>query len=113
MFREIAGDASGNAVIVKPNLGSRSRQVRQHHDLAALRHAFDKAKQLTPYPVVEEELRGFVFRITLVGGAIAGVMRREPPHVIGDGLRIPFRRSSRVRIKILCVAVRSSIAIRN
>ena len=34
---------------------------------------------------MEEELSGFVFRITLVGGAIAGIMRREPPHVIGDG----------------------------
>jgi len=95
MFAEINGrrdsdDSSaggaGGAVVVKPNLGSRSRHTYVGiADLAALRHAFAKAKELTPYPVVEEELRGYVFRITLVGGKVAGVMRREPPHVIGDG----------------------------
>lgn len=73
-------------VIVKPALGSRSRHTYMHltniHDL---RTAFIKAKQISPHVVVEEELFGFVFRITLVGKKIAGVMRREPPHVIGDG----------------------------
>src|SRR4029077_14616037 len=54
-------------------------------DIASLRHAFLKAKEVSPYPVVEEELPGFVFRITLIGGAVVGVMRREPPHVVGDG----------------------------
>lgn len=74
------------AVIVKPNLGSRSRHTYVNiTDLDALRHAFIKAKELSPHPVVEEELSGFVFRVTLIGGAIAGVMRREPPHVVGDG----------------------------
>jgi D-alanine-D-alanine ligase-like ATP-grasp enzyme len=76
----------GDAVIVKPAIGSRSRHTYIHlTDIAALRHAFKKAKELSPRVVVEEELTGFVFRITLVGGKIAGVMRREPPHVIGDG----------------------------
>jgi cyanophycin synthetase len=77
----------GGSVIVKPNLGSRSRHTYVNiTTLDALRHAFLKAKELTPYPVIEEELRGFVFRITLVGGAIAGIMRREPPNIIGDGI---------------------------
>ncbi len=73
-------------VIVKPNLGSRSRHTYVHlTDAAALRTAFDKAKQLSPWVVVEEELHGYVFRVTIVNGAVAGMMRRESPHVIGDG----------------------------
>jgi D-alanine-D-alanine ligase-like ATP-grasp enzyme len=76
-----------DAVIVKPAIGSRSRHTYIGIiDVEALRHAFKKAKQLSPRVVVEEELHGFVFRITLVGGAVAGIMRREPPHVIGDGI---------------------------
>jgi hypothetical protein len=93
VFREIVGEkdmangAKNNAVIVKPAIGSRSRHTYVHiTDLTALRHAFKKARELSPRVVVEEELSGFVFRITLVGGAIAGIMRREPPHVIGDGI---------------------------
>jgi len=83
---EAAFHAIGGPVVVKPNLGSRSRHTYINvTDLATLRHAFKKAKELSPRVVVEEELKGFVFRVTLVGGKIAGVMRREPPHVIGDG----------------------------
>lgn len=79
-------NAVGTTVIVKPAIGSRSRHTYLGiTDLASLRKAFIKAKQLSPYVVVEEELSGFVFRITLIGGQLAGVMRREPPHVMGDG----------------------------
>ncbi len=86
VFREINNENSGGTVIVKPNLGSRSRHTYVGiADITALRLAFVKAKELTPYPVVEEELCGFVFRITLVGGKTVGIMRREPPHVTGDG----------------------------
>lgn len=85
IFKEIV-TGKDDAVIVKPAIGSRSRHTYIHiTDLDALRHAFKKAKELSPRVVVEEELSGFVFRITLVGSRIAGVMRREPPHVIGDG----------------------------
>ena len=79
-------DAIRGPVIVKPNLGSRSRHTYIHiTDKETLRHAFMKARELSPYVVVEEELPGFVFRVTLIDKKIAGVMRREPPHVIGDG----------------------------
>ncbi|HEY5220697.1 MAG TPA: hypothetical protein VIJ29_00915 [Candidatus Paceibacterota bacterium] len=85
IFHEIVVNEN-TAVIIKPSIGSRSRHTYIHiTDVEALRHAFKKAKELSPRVVVEEELVGFVFRITLVGGKIAGVMRREPPHVIGDG----------------------------
>ncbi len=90
IFYEIAKDAKNKngAVIIKPAIGSRSRHTYVNiTDVEALRHAFKKAKQLSPRVVVEEELSGFVFRVTLVGEEIAGIMRREPPHVIGDGTR--------------------------
>lgn len=81
-FNEIGGP-----VIVKPNLGSRSRHTYVHiANIDDLRHAFKKAKELSPFAVVEEELKGFVFRVTLVAGEVAGIMRREPPHVTGDGV---------------------------
>ena len=35
--------------------------------------------------IVEEELLGPVFRITFVNQKLAGVLRRDPPQVIGDG----------------------------
>lgn len=85
VFREIVTD-DNSAVIIKPHLGSRSRHTYVNiTDVDTLRHDFLKAKELSPRPVVEEELRGFVFRVTLVGGTVAGVMRREAPHVMGDG----------------------------
>ncbi|HVN26609.1 MAG TPA: hypothetical protein VMT99_03090 [Candidatus Paceibacterota bacterium] len=78
----------GGPVIVKPAIGSRSRHTYMHiTTLDALRHAFKKAREISRRVVVEEELPGFVFRITLIGGRIGGIMRREPPHVIGDGRR--------------------------
>lgn len=90
VFHEIVGMGMGAdmtaAVIVKPNIGSRSRHTYVNiKTVEALREAFVKAKQLSPWVVIEEEIPGFVFRITLVGGKPAGVMRREPPHVMGDG----------------------------
>lgn len=74
-------------VITKPNLGSRSRHTTTHIvDEKGLLEAFHKARQLSPWVVIEEELVGFVFRITLIGGKLVGALRREPPFVIGDGI---------------------------
>src|SRR3989344_3773976 len=64
-------------VITKPNLGSRSRHTLIHIDTPEkLVYGFKKAKKLSPLVVVEEELRGFLFRGTLIGGKLAGVVRR-------------------------------------
>lgn len=74
-------------VITKPNLGSRSRHTMIHinteNDLLV---GFYKAKKLSPLVVVEEELRGFLFRGTLVGGKLVGVVKRDQPEVTGDGV---------------------------
>ena len=74
-------------VIVKPYSGSRSRHTTIHlNDEASFLKAFRSAKVLSPLALIEEELLGFVHRGTLIGGKLVAVMRREPPHVIGDGV---------------------------
>jgi cyanophycin synthetase len=74
-------------VITKPNLGSRSRHTLIHIDTPEkLIYGFRKAKKLSPLVVVEEELRGYLFRGTLVGGKLVGVVRRDQPEVEGDGV---------------------------
>lgn len=77
---------NGGMVVVKPTLGSRSRHTRIHiKTLAELDEAFRIAEQISPTVSVEEELRGTVYRVVLIGGKLAGVLRRDPPIVVGDG----------------------------
>ncbi|MCX6757388.1 MAG: hypothetical protein NTZ44_00690 [Candidatus Nomurabacteria bacterium] len=74
-------------VITKPNLGSRSRHTMIHITTPELLIAgFKKAQKLSPLVIVEEELNGFLFRGTLVAGKLVGVVRRDQPEVIGDGI---------------------------
>ena len=74
-------------VITKPNLGSRSRHTMIHLNTPEdLIMGFKKAKKLSPLVVVEEELCGYLFRGTLVGGKLVGVVKRDQPEVTGDGI---------------------------
>lgn len=74
-------------VITKPNLGSRSRHTTIHINTPEeLIIGFRKAKQLSPLAIIEEELNGYLFRGTLVGGKLVGVVRRDQPEVKGDGV---------------------------
>ncbi len=73
-------------VIVKPNEGSGGRHTTVHIDTEEkLKAAFENARLVSPFVIVEEELRGPVFRATLVHRKLAGVLRRDPPQVTGDG----------------------------
>jgi len=81
IFRQIE-----KPVIVKPNLGSRSRHT--FTDITTeeeLKRAFYSAKKVSPVVIVEQELKGFVFRATLIGKKVAGVISREPANIIGNG----------------------------
>ena len=74
-------------VITKPNLGSRSRHTTIHiNTMAYLILGFKKARKLSPLVIIEEELHGYLFRGTLIGGKLVGVVRRDQPAVIGDGV---------------------------
>lgn len=74
-------------LITKPNIGSRSRHTRTHlMNEEEFMIAFLKARQLSPWVMIEEELSGYVFRGTVIGGKLIAVLRREPAYVIGDGM---------------------------
>lgn len=73
-------------VIVKPYSGSRSRHTTIHIETEQeFLKAFRSAKVLSPLALIEEELVGMVHRGTLINGKLVAVIRREPPHVVGDG----------------------------
>lgn len=73
-------------VVTKPVIGSRSRHTNTRIATEeALIRGFKVAKQISPGVVVEEELEGSVFRATVIGGKLVGVVRRDPPRVAGDG----------------------------
>ena len=85
LFHEI--QAQGGNAIVKPGVGSRSRHTFIHLTTdAELTRAFLSAKQLCPWVMIEEELRGMVHRATLIGKKCVATMRREPAFVTGDGI---------------------------
>lgn len=76
-----------NTVITKPNQGSRSRHTTIHiNSEQDLERGFSIAKILSPWVVVEAELRGPVHRATVIGGSVVGVLRRDPAQVTGDGV---------------------------
>ncbi len=72
--------------IIKPHAGSRSRHTTIHIDTPEqLRVAFQKAKRLSPWIIMEEELVGSLYRGTVIGGKVAAILRRDAPRVIGNG----------------------------
>lgn len=74
-------------VITKPNLGSRSRHTTIHINTPEeLIAGFKKANKLSPLVMIEEELRGSLFRGTLIDKKLVGVVQRDQPAVIGDGV---------------------------
>jgi cyanophycin synthetase len=73
-------------VIVKPYEGSGSRHTTTHiTDEKGLKRAVEISQQIAPMSVVEEELRGAVYRPTVVGGKLSATIRRDVPQVMGDG----------------------------
>lgn len=73
-------------VIVKPRAGSRGRHSTTYvNSPEELAQAFRVAKQLCHWAMVEEQLAGPVYRATLVNFELCGVLRGDPPQVVGDG----------------------------
>ena len=74
----------GPPVITKPHIGSRSRHSTVGIKTPAeLKIGFEKAKRLSPWVVVEQELQGYLFRVLLVSGKVMAIIRREQAHVAG------------------------------
>lgn len=73
-------------VIVKPRSGSRGRHSTTFvYSETDLKKAFKIAQQLCHWVMVEEQLSGPVYRATVIGYDLAGVLRGDPPQIIGDG----------------------------
>lgn len=77
----------GRPVIVKPRLGSRGRHSFTNISAESeLRKAFFLAKQLCNWVMVEEFLPGTLYRGTIIGGRLVGVMGWGAPSVKGNGI---------------------------
>lgn len=73
-------------LIVKPHAGSRSRHTTIHiQTREELQEAFKKAKRLSPWIIIEEELVGSLYRGTVIGGKTIAILRRDAPRIIGNG----------------------------
>ncbi len=74
-------------VIIKPRLGSRGRHTTTHISTEEeLKRAFDRAKQLCYWVILEEHLVGSVYRGTMIDSKLSGVLRGDPPRITGDGM---------------------------
>lgn len=73
--------------VVKPSSGGRSMGVTTDvRNLAQLTAAYRLAQQQDRGPVmVERHVPGDVYRIIVARGAVTSIVRREAPHVFGDG----------------------------
>jgi hypothetical protein len=80
-------DALRKPVIVKPRFGSHGRHsVTNISTRAQCSDAFLIASKLCQCVVVEEHLRGSVYRATYVNGKVLGILRGDPPQIVGDGV---------------------------
>lgn len=77
----------GAAVVVKPDVGNHGTgSTINITDLNQLKIAFQVAKAEYPDVIVEEYAHGFDFRLLVIDGKFVAAARREPAHVIGDGI---------------------------
>lgn len=72
-------------VVAKPHINTGGRHttvnIRTEPELIA---GYRNARLLSPAVIIEEELKGPVFRATLINRKLSAILRRDPPHVIGD-----------------------------
>lgn len=74
-------------VIIKPRIGSRGRHTTTFINTEKqLAHGFVVAKQLCHWVIIEEHLVGSVYRGTVIGGKLVGVLQGDPPRLTGDGI---------------------------
>lgn len=76
----------GFPLVIKPNVGGFSRG--SHFPITSYPHLLKAALQVKiwwPSSVVEQYLEGRNYRILVAKDGVLSVIRRYPPHVIGDG----------------------------
>lgn len=87
IFKKVNANKENQFVIVKPRVGSRGRHSTTFvKTFDNLKRAYQVAKKLCFWVVVEEQLFGPVYRATVINYELCGVLRGDSPEVIGDGL---------------------------
>lgn len=82
-----AANEIGLPIVTKPFDGNQGKGVtvnivsRDHFEIA-----FGAAQEISQHVMVEKFITGHDFRLLVVGDKLVAVARREPPHVIGDGM---------------------------
>ena len=77
----------GLPVVTKPFDGNQGKGVtvnivsRDHFEIV-----FAVAKEFSDHVIVEKFITGHDYRVLVVGDKLVAVARREPPHVLGDGV---------------------------
>ncbi|NYT22361.1 cyanophycin synthetase [Alcaligenaceae bacterium] len=83
-----AARAIGGPVVLKPRDGSQGRgvtvNVQGREQVVA---AYNGAREHGPEVIVERYFPGHDFRLLVVGDKLVAAARRDPPQVVGDGLR--------------------------
>ncbi len=85
---ERAAKSIGFPVVLKPRSGNRGRGVTANlKTIKEVRAAYKRARAIHRKVLVESHLPGDTHRFSVIHGRVVSVVRRVPPHVIGDGQR--------------------------
>lgn len=76
----------GYPLVLKPLSGNHGRGVTTNiTSEEELKNAYELAREIDSYVVVEKFLKGKDFRIIVIDGKFQGAALREPAHVVGNG----------------------------
>ena len=82
-----AAEDIGYPVVVKPQHGNQGRGVATNlQDKDAVRAAYVAAREEGRSIICEKHAPGDDYRLLIIGGKLVAAARREPAHVIGDGV---------------------------
>ncbi|WZO96711.1 cyanophycin synthetase [Isosphaeraceae bacterium EP7] len=83
----VAAQEIGGPVVVKPQYGNHGRGVATELTTEEqVRTAYAHALAESPYVIVESFSPGADYRVLVINNKVVAVARREPAHVIGDGI---------------------------
>jgi cyanophycin synthetase len=98
-----AAKTIGYPVVTKPRSGNRARGVTANiTSPQELRQGLRRAAQVHKQVLIEKYLPGDDYRFVVINGELVSVIKRVPPHVIGDGKRnvrelVGYTNDNRVR----------------
>ncbi|MEN6629913.1 MAG: cyanophycin synthetase [Sulfuricella sp.] len=77
----------GLPVVVKPSDGNQGKGVTVNvATREQLQVAYAAAAEISPNVMIERYIPGYDFRLLVIGKNVVAAARRDPPHVIGDGV---------------------------